>query len=113
MSIAVSCQTRAFCALQPGDEEAVDPDQLARPLRLDVPGRLRLARRLVRRPVARNERDPLQPRVQPVTTQAASDAVVRDDDSAPALPPKLARDPLRPVAGVTEREGNDPLLHQR
>jgi hypothetical protein len=46
----------AFRAGEPADVEAVDPDQLAWELRLDVPLRFRLARRLVGSGVTRHER---------------------------------------------------------
>ena len=36
MSIAVSCQTAPSVPLQPADVEAVDPDQLAGPVDVDV-----------------------------------------------------------------------------
>src|SRR5207247_937887 len=83
-------------ALQPPDVEAVEADQLARPLDLDVRLRSRLARRLVGRPVAGNEREPLGARVQPVPAQAAPGAVRGDDDPAPLLTAELGGDPPRP-----------------
>ena len=78
-----------------------------------MPLGLRLAWRLVRRCVAGNERQPLGARVEPVPTQAAPDAIVGDDDPAPALAAKLTGDPARTEAGMAERERDDPLLEKR
>jgi hypothetical protein len=52
--------------VQAADEEAIDADELARPLRLDVALRLKLTRRLVGRPVAGNKRQPLGTSVEPM-----------------------------------------------
>jgi hypothetical protein len=56
---------RALRTLQPPDEEAIPAHQLARPLRLHVPLRLGLSRRLVGRCEAGDEREPLLPRLRP------------------------------------------------
>jgi len=71
--------------LQATDVEAVDPDQLARAGGLERPLGLPLPRRLIGGGVAGDKREPLLPRVEAVAAQAAPDAVVRDDDPAPAL----------------------------
>src|SRR5207244_7971375 len=92
---------RALRARQAADEEAIEANQLPRTLRLDMPLPLRPGR-LVGRRIARDERQPLRTRVETVPTQAAPDAVVADEDPAPALPAQLARDPPRPVARMTE-----------
>jgi hypothetical protein len=104
---------RALRPLQAADEETVDTDQLARPLSLDVPLRRRLAGRLVRRRVAGKECEPPGAGVETMPAQAAPDAVVADDDPAPALLTQLARDPVRSIAGVAEREGDDALFDKR
>jgi hypothetical protein len=41
------------------------------------------------------------------------DAVLGDEQAAPLLPGPRGADPPRPVAGVPEREGDDPLLQMR
>lgn len=64
--------------MQAPDEEAVDGDQLARTLRLDVPLRLGLAGRLVCGAIARNERQPAESGGEAVPAQAMPNAVVRD-----------------------------------
>src|SRR5262249_57917539 len=67
---------RALCPLQAADEETVDADQLARPLSGNVPLRLRLAQRLVRRRVAGNQGPPPCAGVGAPSTHAAPDAGV-------------------------------------
>jgi hypothetical protein len=99
--------------VQATDEEAVEAHQLARPFGLDVAWRRGLARRLVGRAVAGDERQPSRPRREPVPAQAAPDAVVRDEQAAPTRARELGGDPARPQAGVAEREGDDSLLDQR
>src|SRR6266498_3971421 len=73
---------------------------------------LALARRLVGRPVAGDQREPLAARIKPVPAQAAPDAVRRDDDPAPTRAAELGGDPLRAEPGVTQCEGDDPRLDQ-
>ena len=104
---------RALGATEAADVEAVDPDQLAGPLDVDVRFRLGLAWRFVGGAVAGDEREPLGARVEPVSAQAAPDTVGRDDDPAPLLAAKLGGDPPRAETGVRDRERNDPLLHDR
>jgi len=99
--------------VQSAAEEAVEADQLARPLRLHVLLDRRRTRRLVRRRVAGDEREPLRARVEPVPAQAAPDAVAGDDEPAPTGARELGRDPPRAEPRVAEREGDDPLLDQR
>jgi hypothetical protein len=53
------------------------------------------ARRLVRRGVGSDEREPLAARVEPVPPQAAPDTVVRDDDPAATLATQLGGDRSR------------------
>jgi len=84
---------RAFRAAQAADVEAVDPDQLARPVDLDVGLRRRLGRRLVGGTVAGDQREALGSRVEAVPAQTAPDPVRRDDDPAPARAAKLGGDP--------------------
>jgi hypothetical protein len=74
---------------------------------------LGLAWRLVGCGVAGDEREALPPRGEAVTTQAAPDAVVRDEQAAPALAPELSGDAGGTESGVTESEGDDPALDQR
>jgi len=99
--------------VQAADEEAVDADQLARPLRLDMALRLGLARRLGGRAVAGDEREPPAPGREPVPAQTAPDPVRRDEQPAPAGTGKLGGDPARSQARVAKREGDDPLLDER
>src|SRR5712691_7392948 len=80
---------------------------------LDVRLRPWLARRLVGGAVAGNKRESFCARVEPVSAQAAPDAVGGDDDAAPARPRQLGGDPPRTQAGLGEREGDYPLLHDR
>src|SRR5262249_53914207 len=94
----------AAAAVQASDEEAVEADQLARPLRLDVRLRLRLARRLEGRAVAGDQRQPLRPRVEAVADERLVDAIGRHDQSAPLGPGELSSDPLRTESGLAERE---------
>jgi hypothetical protein len=78
--------------VQSADEEAVDTDQLAGSLGLDVTLRLRLARRLVGGAVASDKREPLRARVEPMPTQAAPDTVGGNDQARQA-----AATPIRPA----------------
>jgi hypothetical protein len=89
----------AVGALEAADEEAVEADELARPLDLDVRLRLGLPRRLVGRPVAGDEGEPLRTGVEPVPAEAAPDAVSGDDDPSPLLAAELGGDPARAEAG--------------
>src|SRR5215204_3921454 len=104
---------RPVGAVQAADEEAVDADQLAGPLGLDVPLRLGLARWLVGSAVAGDQREPLGARVEAMPAKTAPHPVGGDDQPAPLAPAQLASDPPRPKAGIGEREGDDPLLNQR
>src|SRR5207244_11690837 len=104
---------RAAGAVQPADEEAVDADQFAGSLSLDVALRLQLPRRLVGGAVASDKREPLRARVEPMPTQAAPDAVRGNDQAAPAWAGKLSSDPTRSQAGVAQRKRDDRLLHKR
>jgi hypothetical protein len=103
----------AVGALEPADEEAVEADQLAGVIDLDVLLGLGLARRLVGSAVAGDQRQPLGARVEPVPAQAAPNAVRGDDDPAPLRAAQLGSDPSRPQAGVGDRERDDPLLDHR
>jgi hypothetical protein len=96
--------------VQATDEEAVDPDQLARPGRLDVRLGLGVGRRLVGGPVASDERQPLGASIEPVAAERLPDAVRRHGKAAPFRPRELRRDPPRPEAWVPERERDDALL---
>ena len=110
MSIAVSCQTAAAGAFEPADVEAVDPDQLARPIDVEVALRAWVARRLVGRGVAGDQREPLGAGVEAVAAEHLPDAVWRDDDRPPLLAPELGRDALGPEARMSDREADDPFL---
>src|SRR5207249_1806532 len=88
----VDCGQLPHRPLRPSEAtnvEAVHPHQLARTIRLHMPLGLRLARRLVGRRVASDERGALGARAQAVASQATPDAVVRDDDPTPARLAKL------------------------
>ena len=76
---------RALGAAQASDVEAVDPDQLARPVDVDVLLGTGVARRLVGRGVAGDQPQPLGAGVQPVAAEHLPDAVGRDHDPAPLL----------------------------
>jgi hypothetical protein len=65
---------RARGPAQAPDVEAVEADQLTRSLDLDVQLRLGLARRLVGRAVASDQRESLRARVEPMSAQTAPNA---------------------------------------
>src|SRR3954467_8677779 len=96
--------------MQPADEETVDPDQLARPGGLDVRLGLRRARRLKRRAVAGDQRQPPRTRVEPVSDERLIDAVGADDQPAPLRARQARRDPFGPEPRMPQPEGHDPLL---
>jgi hypothetical protein len=73
-------------------------------------GRRRVGLALVGIAVAGDQRRALGARGQPHAAQHAPRAVLGDPDATPLRPRKLGADPPRPVAGVTEREGDDALL---
>ena len=85
--------------MEPTDVEGVHPHELARPLSLYVPLGLTCARRLVRGGVAGDERETLGACIEPMSAQAAPDAVVADDETTPALPAQFRGDPGRAEAG--------------
>ncbi|MDP8909415.1 MAG: hypothetical protein M3N47_09955 [Chloroflexota bacterium] len=99
--------------MQPAHEEAVDPDELAGALAVDVRRWLRVAGRLERRAVAGDERQALGARVQAMTTQRLVDPVGRDLQAAPLGARQARRDPLRTQPGMTKRERHDALLDDR
>ena len=105
--IAVICQTGPS-TVQAADEEAVDTDQLARPVGVDVWLWLRLARRFIGGPIAGHEPSRLA-RVSRRGAQTTPDAVWADLQPAPFGARERAR-PARPEPGMAEREGDDPLL---
>jgi hypothetical protein len=96
--------------VQAPDEETVDPDQLARPLGVDVRLGLRLAGRFERCAMPRDQGQALGARVQSVADERLVDAVGRDLQSAPFRAPQPGRDALGAPARVTETERDDPLL---
>jgi hypothetical protein len=61
--------------VQPADEEAVDADQLARPVALDVRFGLWVARRLIGRAIAGDQRQALGARVEAVPAKRLVDPV--------------------------------------
>src|SRR5439155_16502318 len=94
--------------------EAVEPDQLTRLGRLDMPLRLRICGlALVDGRVARHEREPLATRIQPVPLEHPPDPVGGDPKAAPLLAGELGVDPLRTEPRLAERKGDDPLLQMR
>ena len=99
--------------VQSPDEEAVEANQLAGPLRLHMAGFGGRARGLVGRGVTCDQREPLRARVQPVPAQAAPNAVGRNDEATPAWARELGRDPARTQTGMAQREGEDALLNER
>jgi hypothetical protein len=101
----------AFGVGEAADEEAVDADQLAGPVGVDVRLRRGLARRLVGCAVARDQRQPSSPRRDPVAMQDLPHAVGRHRQRAPLRTGEHRRDPPRPKAGMPQRERHDPLLH--
>jgi len=71
------------------------------------------ARGLVGGGVAGDQAEPLLAGVEAVAAQAAPDAVVGDEEAAPALAAKLGGDAGRTETRMAEREGHDPLLDER
>ena len=75
--------------------------------------RCRRGRGLVGGAVAGDQREALRARREAVPARAAPEAVGGDDDAAPARTAKLGGDPLRTKPGMTEREGDKPLLDEQ
>src|SRR5664280_3452404 len=101
---------RALGASESADVEAVDPHQLAGPLNVDVALWLWGSGWLIGRCVARDQPEALRAGVQPVAAEHLPHSVRRDDDPAPLLPGELRGDASGTEAGVSDREGHDPLL---
>jgi hypothetical protein len=101
---------RALGALQPPDVEAVDADQLAGPVDVDVLFGAGIARRLVGSGVAGDQPQALGPGVQAVAAQDLPDTIGRDHDATPLLARQLGGHPPRAQAGMRQREADDALL---
>jgi hypothetical protein len=98
---------------QPADVEAVEADELARAVDLDVAldrGGDRL--RAGWAGIAGDERQPGQPSGQAVPAQDPPHAAGTDQDPAPALLGERRRDPPWAEPGMAKGEGDDPLLGQ-
>jgi hypothetical protein len=97
-------------AAQTPDVKAVDPDQLAGPVHVDMALGPGVAWRLIRRGVASDQAESLGARVQAVAAQNFPDAVGRDNDPAPLRPRELGCDALGPQPRMRDREAHDALL---
>jgi hypothetical protein len=112
-SIAVDCQTRPARPRQAADVEAVEADELARVIHLDVAGRLgRPALGPGRCGVAGDEGQAADPPGQTVTAQDAPDPVGTAADAAPARLGERRADAPRAEARVAQAEGEDALLDE-
>jgi hypothetical protein len=98
---------RALSAAQPSDVEAVDPDQLAGLIDVNVLHGARIARRLIGRGIAGDERETLRAGVQTVTAEHLPHRVWGDNDAAPLLPGELRGDTLGPETGMSDREAEN------
>jgi len=112
MSIAVSCQIAPLVPFRrPTKKQSIHSDQLAGTGDVDVALWAGIARRLIGRCVAGDQPQSPGTGVEAVAAEHLPDAVGRDDDPAPPLPPQLRGDALGSKAGMPQREGDDPLLN--
>ena len=96
---------------EPADVEAIELDELPRHIGLQMAGSEPWRRlRLRRGGIARHQREPQPAGAQAVTAEDVVDAARRDHQAAPHRLPQLGRDPPRAQAGVTQGEGDHPLL---
>jgi hypothetical protein len=92
--------------------EAVEADELARVVDLEMAFGLDRPLGPGRRGVAGDERQPADPAVEAVAAEDPPDAVGADDDAAPALLGEARADPARAETGLAEAERDHPLLDE-